>query len=175
MSNPESNPTTCPKCGRPRDLSSGQACPHCLMLAAMEPTEGAESGAMPVPSLAEVSAAFPQLEILDLIGQGGMGCVFKARQPRLNRLVALKLLPASLAQRDPAFAGRFEREGQLLARLHHPNIVAVHDSGTAGEFFFLIMEYVDGVNLRQAMRAQRFTAPQALASDPQITAPGLDA
>ena len=97
-----------------------------------------------------------------------MGWVFKARQPKLNRLVALKLLPASLTERDPAFAGRFEQEGQLLARLHHPNIVAVHDSGRAGEFFYLLMEYVDGVNLRQAMRSSRFTPAQALAIVPHI-------
>ncbi|MFN0079009.1 MAG: protein kinase domain-containing protein [Prosthecobacter sp.] len=135
----------------------------------MEPTaHSSEASRQPPPSLEEVSAAFPQLEILELIGQGGMGCVFKARQPKLNRLVALKLLPASLAERDAAFAGRFEREGQLLARLHHPNIVAVHDSGTAGEFFYLIMEFVDGVNLRQAMRARRFTPVQALAIVPHI-------
>jgi tRNA A-37 threonylcarbamoyl transferase component Bud32 len=136
------------------------------MLAAMQPTEGAER--QPAPSLAEVSAAFPQLEVLELIGQGGMGCVFKARQPKLDRFVALKLLPASLAERDPAFAGRFEREGQLLARLHHPNIVTVHDSGTAGGFFYLLMEYVDGVNLRQAMRTRKFTAQQALGIVPRI-------
>ena len=82
--------------------------------------------------------------------------------------MALKLLPASLAEGDAAFAGRFEREGQLLARLHHPNIVAVHDSGRAGDFFYLLMEYVDGVNLRQAMRAKRFTPAQALAIVPAV-------
>jgi tRNA A-37 threonylcarbamoyl transferase component Bud32 len=120
------------------------------------------------PSLEEVTAAFPQFEILELIGVGGMGTVWRARQPKLNRHVALKLLPASLAERDPAFAERFEREGQLLARLHHPNIVTVHDSGRAGDFFYLLMEFVDGVNLRQAMRASRFTPQQALAIVPKI-------
>ncbi len=133
----------------------------------MEPAEPRTDPA-DVPEVAAVSAAFPQLEILELIGQGGMGWVFKARQPKLNRLVALKLLPASLTERDASFAGRFEREGQLLARLHHPNIVAVHDSGRAGEFFYLLMEYVDGVNLRQAMRSSRFTPAQALAIVPHI-------
>ncbi len=133
----------------------------------MEPTEPS-SWAAPVPGLKKVREAFPQLEIVELVGQGGMGWVFKARQPKLDRLVALKLLPASLAERDAAFAGRFEREGQLLARLHHPNIVAVHDSGRAGDFFYLLMEYVDGVNLREAMRSCRFTAAQALAIVPHI-------
>ena len=51
----------------------------------------------------------------------------------------------------------------MLARLHHPNIVAVYDSGRAGDFFYLLMEHVDGVNLRQAMRASRFTPPERLA------------
>ena len=139
MSQPESASSTCTVCGAPLDPESSGGCPHCLMLAAMKATEGSEGSTQPTPRIEEVAAAFPQLEIIELIGQGGMGCVFKARQPRLNRLVALKLLPASLAQRDRAFAGRFEREGQLLARLHHPNIVVVHDSGTAGDFFYLIM------------------------------------
>jgi tRNA A-37 threonylcarbamoyl transferase component Bud32 len=139
------------------------------MAAAMQPTQPTAGMEPPEPPpVPAVQAAFPHLEILQFIGQGGMGWVFKARQPKLNRLVALKLLPASLAGRDPAFAGRFDREGQLLARLHHPNIVAVHDSGAAGDFFYLLMEYVEGVNLRQAMRSSRFTPAQALAIIPHI-------
>ncbi len=121
----------------------------------------------PVPPLDAIAAAFPQLEIEGLVGRGGMGAVFKARQPRLNRFVALKILPEKLAS-QPAFAARFAREGQLLARLAHPNIVAVHDFGQAGGFFYLIMEYVDGVNLRQALQAGRFTPAQALAIVPKI-------
>ncbi len=121
----------------------------------------------PVPSLESIVAAFPQLEVEGLIGRGGMGAVFKARQPRLNRFVALKILPEKLAS-QPAFASRFAQEGQLLARLAHPNIVAVHDFGQAGGFFYLIMEYVDGVNLRQALQASRFTPAQALAIVPKI-------
>jgi|GEM_PF-2731585 len=159
-------PDTCPACGT---TLAGGLCPRCLMADAAQATQApgtAPGGAL--PSLAEVAAAFPQLEIIELIGAGGMGNVWCARQPTLDRFVALKLLPASITERDPAFAERFAREGQLLARLHHPNIVTVHDSGRAGEFFYLIMEYVDGVNLRQAMRASRFTAEQALAIVPKI-------
>jgi predicted Ser/Thr protein kinase len=117
--------------------------------------------------VADLAAAFPQLEILELIGQGGMGFVYKARQPRLERLVALKILPQS-AVTDPRFAERFTREGRVLARLNHPNIVTIHDFGQANGFFYLLMEYVDGVNLRQAMRAGRFTPEQALAVVPKI-------
>jgi serine/threonine protein kinase len=119
------------------------------------------------PTHEELAAAFPQLEILELIGQGGMGFVFKARQPKIERLVALKILPQSLAA-DPAFAERFTREGRMLARLNHPNIVAIHDFGQANGFFYLLMEFVDGVNLRQAMTAGRFTPAQALAVVPKI-------
>lgn len=139
--------------------------PADLMAAAAMPTDGG-ADTLPLsradlPSVAEIAAAFPDLEILDLIGHGGMSAVFKARQPRLDRIVALKVLPKSLAA-TPGFAERFTREGRVLARLSHPGIVTVHDFGESGGFCYLIMEYVDGVNLRQAMRAGRFTPEQAL-------------
>lgn len=122
---------------------------------------------MAVPLREELAAAFPQLEILELIGQGGMGFVYKARQPKLDRFVALKILSQARAT-DAAFAERFTREGRVLARLNHPAIVAVHDFGESNGFFYLLMEFVDGVNLRQAMRAGRFTPDQALAIVPRI-------
>ncbi|MCF7786629.1 MAG: protein kinase [Prosthecobacter sp.] len=139
--------------------------PADLMAAAAMPTDGGADTLplthLDLPSLAEIAAAFPDLEILDLIGHGGMSAVFRARQPRLDRVVALKVLPKSLAA-TPGFPERFTREGRVLARLSHPNIVTVHDFGESGGFCFLTMEYVDGVNLRQAMRAGRFTPEQAL-------------
>src|ERR1041385_2280469 len=161
---------SCPKCGAPVPAEAPQGlCPKCLLLQASAPTEtGEPSLAKPVPPTREqLAAAFPQLEILELIGQGGMGFVFKARQPKLERTVALKILPQSLAC-APAFAERFAREGRVLARLDHPNIVTVYDFGQANGFFFLLMEYVDGVNLRQGMRAGRFTPARALAVVPKI-------
>jgi hypothetical protein len=80
-----------------------------------------------------------------------MGAVYKARQPHLDRLVALKILPPA-AGADPAFAGRFAREARVLARLNHPGIVSVHDFGRSGDYFYLIMEYVDGLDLRRLIR-----------------------
>jgi serine/threonine protein kinase len=160
----------CPKCDSPIPAEAPQGlCPQCLLLQASLPTEaGADSPPKsPAPTLEELAHAFPQLEILGLIGQGGMGFVFKARQPKLERFVALKILPQSLAA-DPAFAERFTREGRALARLNHPNIVTIHDFGEANGFFYLLMEYVDGVNLRQAMKVGRFTPDQALAIVPKI-------
>jgi hypothetical protein len=96
-----------------------------------------------------------------------MGAVYKARQVSLDRLVALKVLPPE-AGRDPAFAERFNREARALARLSHPNIVAVHEIGQAGEFYYIIMEYIHGVNLRQLMRAGHLQSEQALRIVPQI-------
>jgi tRNA A-37 threonylcarbamoyl transferase component Bud32 len=139
------------------------------MLQASVGTEAGHGGSSKPapPTREELATAFPQLEILQLIGQGGMGFVYKARQPKLERLVALKILPQSLAA-DPTFAERFTREAQLLARLNHPNIVTIHDFGQANGLFYLIMEFVDGVNLRQAMQVGRFTPQQALAVVPRI-------
>jgi tRNA A-37 threonylcarbamoyl transferase component Bud32 len=145
--------------------------PAGLMAAAAMPTDG-DADTLPLkradlPTLEEIATAFPDLEILGLIGHGGMSAVFKTRQPKLDRVVALKVLPKSLAA-TPGFAERFNREGRVLARLSHPSIVAVHDFGESGGFAYLTMEFVDGVNLRQAMRAGRFTPEQALKIIPAI-------
>ena len=76
-------------------------------------------------------------------------------------------LPEALG-RDAAFASRFAREARALASLSHPNIVTIHDFGQANGFFYLLMEFVDGVNLRQALCGGRFTSEQALAIVPPI-------
>jgi serine/threonine protein kinase len=96
-----------------------------------------------------------------------MGAVYKARQINLGRLVALKILSRSLAD-DPAFLERFEREARVLGRLNHTGIVTIFDSGTAGPFAYLLMEFVDGVNLRQAMQSGGFSPMDALAVTREI-------
>ncbi len=125
----------------------------------------AEAWTPPTPE--ELAGHFPQLEIMQLIGRGGMGAVYRARQRSLGRLVALKVLAPKHAV-NPSFAQRFSREAQALAELNHPNIVTVHDFGKAGEYYFLLMEFVDGVNLRQAMSAGKLKPEQALAIVPPI-------
>ncbi|MES2596123.1 MAG: protein kinase [Verrucomicrobiota bacterium] len=166
----ESTHPYCPQCQAPLSEDAPQGlCPACLMAMASLPTD---QDTMPLgpgdlPELADIAAAFPDLEIVEKIGRGGMGVVFKARQPRLDRTVALKVLPKALAA-TPGFAERFTREGRVLARLNHPSIVAVHDFGESGGYCYLIMEYVDGVNLRQAMKTGRFTPEQALKVVPDI-------
>jgi serine/threonine protein kinase len=119
------------------------------------------------PQPAELTPLFPQLEILELLGQGGMGAVYKARQRQLGRLVALKILPPEVA-RDPAFAERFRREAQALAQLSHPQIVAVYDSGLAGGLYYFLMEFVDGVNLRRMLADGKLLPAEALAIVPQV-------
>jgi serine/threonine protein kinase len=119
------------------------------------------------PKPEELAAHFPELEILELIGRGGMGMVYKARQKRLDRLVALKILPPSVSH-SPAFAERFAREAKALAHLSHPNIVTVHDFGQTDGLFYFVMEFVDGVNLRQLLNSAKITPKEALAIVPQI-------
>ncbi len=128
---------------------------------------GGGAGAFVPPSVHDIAQLFPQLEIIELIGQGGMGAVYKAKQPGLDRLVALKILPPRPGN-DPGFADRFTREARALARLSHPNIVAVFDFGQAGGLHYFIMEYVDGPNLRQVEQAGKLSPREALKIIPQI-------
>jgi len=84
------------------------------------------------------------------IGAGGMASVYLARDVRLDRLVAVKLLASSFAA-DPRAVERFRREARAAAGLGHPNVVAVYDWGRDGGAYYLVMEYVDGENLRQLL------------------------
>ncbi len=162
----------CPQCGQEMAADAPQGlCPNCLMKVAMG-SETGNPGAAPVerqpaPLPEEMAKHFPQFEILTLLGQGGMGAVYKARQPALDRFVALKVLPAHAAA-DAGFAERFNREARALAKLNHPNIVAVYEFGQADGLHYLIMEFVDGPNLRQVEQAGRLTPEQALEIVPQI-------
>jgi len=138
------------------------------MAQVVEPTgPGARSSMLPPFEPAELSPHFPQLEILECLGRGGMGVVYKARQKSLNRLVALKLLAPERAD-DRDFARHFAKEAQALAALSHPNIVAVHDFGEAGGLYYLLMEFVDGPNLRQLLRTRRLKPEEALSIVPPI-------
>ena len=160
----------CPQCGaelKP-DVSEG-LCPACLLQRGIATEGGAPPGTPPFtpPTIPDLAKLFPQLEILELIGKGGMGAVYKARQPALDRFVALKIL-APRSGGDLDFAERFTREARALARLSHPNIVAVYDFGQAGALSYFIMEHVDGPNLRQVEQAGRLSPREALEIIPQI-------
>lgn len=92
-------------------------------------------------------------EIQALLGRGGMGVVYLARDPRLGRKVALKVLAPDLAQ-DESFRNRFIRESQMAAATDHPNIIPVYETGESEGVLFLAMRYVDGTDLRQVIREQ---------------------
>jgi serine/threonine protein kinase len=128
--------------------------------------DGASTAFHP-PTIEEIAAAFPQFEILELIGQGGMGAVYKVRQKDLDRVVALKILPPAIGQ-SPESSHRFTREARALAKLNHPGIVTIHEFGQRNGLFFILMEFVDGVNLAQLMKTGRVSPREALAIVPQV-------
>ena len=145
----------CPRCNGPASEETlrefGGVCPKCLLAFSEE----------------KDAPAFPSLEIVEMIGQGGMGVVYKAVQKSLGRTVALKVLSPQLST-DPEFVERFTREAKALAQLNHPNIVAIYDSGIHDKVPYLVMEFVEGKSLRQLLAAKELTAPQALELVPQI-------
>lgn len=192
---------TCATCGNPIPLDQPAGpCPQCLASDATLPlisTDGLvgnisgassrELGAgfmansqtgidrtrmAPLPE--ELQPWFPGLLILELLGVGGMGAVYKARQPRLNRLVALKILTCP-TEHHGEFAMRFEREAQVMARMNHPHIVTIFDFGEIdrsesgiGTMFYLLMEFVDGSDLNRLIHSGGMDPAAALAFVPQI-------
>jgi tRNA A-37 threonylcarbamoyl transferase component Bud32 len=164
---------TCSRCGAV--LAAGdELCARCLLALGREASPEGEpretvrrARKRPTPPLEEIAARFPELELLALIGEGGMGAVYKARQAKIDRLVALKVLGFD-PDDHPAFAERFRREGRALARLDHPNVVKLFDFGERDGLFYLVLEFVDGTNLRALMRQGALEPRQALAIVPQI-------
>src|SRR5437773_1908082 len=100
-------------------------------------------------------------EIVQAVGAGGMGQVYKARDSRLNRFVAIKVLPEHLSQ-NAELKARFEREAQTLASLSHPHICPVFDVGRQGEIDYLVMEYLEGQTLAQRLEKGAMPLDEAL-------------
>jgi len=181
MNESKRSAATCGRCGALLAPSALEGlCPRCLMELNFGPAtevqedeadsvgnQRATKPAEPSPSLAQIARYFPQLEVLECLGRGGMGVVYKARQTRLNRLVALKILTPDKG-RNAQFSERFSREAQTLARLNHPSIVAVYDFGEADGLYYLLMEFVDGVSLRHLLHTHKLTPDEALAIVPKI-------
>ncbi len=118
---------------------------------ASKPSRQSSSGSdWEPPAVDVIHSLLPQYEIESLIGRGGMGAVYRGRQAALNRPVAIKLLPESLADVESGhqFAERFKREAQAMARLDHSNIVRVFEFGeTSGGHCFFVMEFIQGTDL----------------------------
>ncbi|NLT70065.1 MAG: protein kinase, partial [Verrucomicrobiaceae bacterium] len=107
------------------------------------------------PSPEALQALLPQYEISGIIGRGGMGAVYEGRQAKLNRRVAIKLLPETFTTGPDElnFAKRFEQEAQAMAGLDHPAILSVFDFGeTAEGQLYFVMEFIDGMDIHQYLR-----------------------
>ena len=130
-------------------------------------------GVWQAPSVEEMQAMLPQYEVLEILGRGGMGAVYKGRQKSLKRLVAIKILPLGMADDEMKFAERFQNEAQTMAAMNHPAIVSVHDFGeTPDGLLYFIMEFVDGTDVHKMIQASgRLSDEYALA----ITAHVCDA
>lgn len=102
-----------------------------------------------------------------MVGCGGMGAVYRARQPELDRLVAVKILP-QVKENAEAYEQRFIREARALAKLNHPNIITVFDFGKIQGLYYFVMEYIDGVTLREAINGGQMAAKDALAIVSQL-------
>jgi len=177
---------SCPKCGAelPANAPKG-LCPQCLMKAGLQAGSECETGGTSdtesqtpadattqpgfiPPEPEQLADKFPQLEILELLGQGGMGAVYKARQKQLDRLIALKILPPEVGQTE-AFAERFTREARSMAKLNHQHVVTLYEFGKTDDgLYYFVMEFVDGTDLRHVMLAGELGHAQALAIVPQI-------
>ncbi len=177
----------CPQCDTVLPADAPQApCSVCLMRLGLEswasrrddpantPTE-ASGDPFEAPTIEELQPHFPQFEVIRLLGRGGMGAVYLAMQKTLDRAVAVKIIHPKAAA-DANFAQRFAREARSLARLNHPNIVGVHDFGEVAiadgsatrTLYFIVMEYVDGVNLRELSKEKRLAPSETLRMIPSI-------
>jgi len=168
----ESNQPVCPECGKTLPEGSIHGlCPACLMSQAMASgtfgTMADGKTSLPLPRLEEIAGKFPHFDVVECLGRGGMGVVYKAWQKSLDRWVAIKVL-APERKKEERFAEHFEREAKTLARMSHPNIVTVFDHGEVDELFYIVMEFVDGVNLRDLLREGKMEPEQALAIVPPV-------
>lgn len=118
-------------------------------------------------ALAALQARFPELRLERRIGEGGMSTVYRAVQTKLQRPVALKVLREELAA-QPEFRARFEREAQAMAALDHPRILRVLEFGERDGVYFLLTDFVDGVDLRKLMELGQVSPDEALRLVPQI-------
>src|SRR4051812_19858899 len=161
------NLAKCSECGSgvPTDARLLGLCPRCLMRSALVAGSGAFRGGLGTfdpPDASDLGSFLLGLEVIELIGRGGMGFVYKARQRSLDRPVAVKLFPRE-AYQDPSFAERFANEARILANLSHPNIVAAYEFGESTRYCHLVMELIPGQSLRQ--RIERGALPQTDAID----------
>ncbi|MBE7499340.1 MAG: protein kinase [Verrucomicrobiales bacterium] len=177
----ETGPPRCPGCGRVLEPEGGGLCPVCAL-------EDAAAGLIEEGGLAQNTAPLAlddlplqsgaprrvgRYELHELVGAGGMGVVYRAWQTDLERWVAIKLLPPAWFE-VPEARERFRQEALTLARLRHPNIVALHDFGESEGQPYLVMEYVEGTNLAHRT-GEWLTEPEKVAGHVKAAADALQA
>ncbi|MDA1016543.1 MAG: protein kinase [Planctomycetota bacterium] len=142
------NTTTCDACGTMVDDTAKDGdCPTCLFRLAVVVGSDEICLATSAPTAEELGERLPDLDVIEIIGRGGMGAVYRARQKRLKREVAIKVLLEESASHVIS-AERFVREARALAQLHHQNIVTAFDAGEVDGLSYLVMQFVDGCDLR---------------------------
>src|SRR4051794_18241750 len=115
-----------------------------------------------------VGSQINQYKILEKIGSGGQGTVYKALDTKLNRTAVIKILPPELTKKTANFR-RFEREAQLCSQLDHPNICTIYDFHEAEGVYYIAMQYVDGKNVRQLVSGRPLELKSALSIAIQVT------
>ena len=153
-----------------------QACPddpqlrgEVQSLLAQQADSFLESASVSAIQALSAGAHLGNFGIVELLGRGGMGEVWLARDARLKRDVAIKVLPAGLA-RDPDRISRFEREARAAGALNHPNIVAVYDIGRDRDTYWIASELVHGDTLRRMIDAGPLSPPKAIEIATQVAA-----
>ncbi len=163
----DSSTSLCPQCQRPLGSRVGGLCAQCLGELAF--FAGQE---LPQETPTTVPLALGDYELLEEIGRGGTGVVYRARQRGLGRLVALKVIPAGPLA-DPAAVSRFRAEARAAAALHHPHVVRVHEVAEDGEHAFFSMDLVEGRSLAERVRETGPLAPKDAAALVAKVASGL--
>jgi len=163
------HPARCPRCGNRLEVDTAVderiICPECGA-----PFSSINKAEFPVKTDPLIGQTLGQFEIVDLLGRGGMGAVYKARQASLDRMVAIKVLPRRFS-RNARFVARFDREARAAAAISHRNIIEIYDVGQDRGYHFIAMEFIDGENLADVLKREgRLPAGRALRLMRQVVA-----